>query len=109
LFNETIDAEGAIVFAKAREFGLEGIVSKRLGGTYWSGRCRNWVRGWLGKNRRCVVPATSFCEYAGPRRGLNDISVLSKSCYGGCLSRDKAVIWRCRAADALERYVAICR
>ena len=21
-------------------------------------------RGWLGKNRRCVVPATSFCEYA---------------------------------------------
>jgi putative SOS response-associated peptidase YedK len=27
-------------------------------------------RGWLGKNRRCVVPATSFCEYAGnkPRK-----------------------------------------
>jgi putative SOS response-associated peptidase YedK len=21
-------------------------------------------RGWLGKNRRCLVPATSFCEYA---------------------------------------------
>ncbi len=21
-------------------------------------------RGWLGRNRRCVVPATSFCEYA---------------------------------------------
>ena len=21
-------------------------------------------RGWLGKDRRCVVPATSFCEYA---------------------------------------------
>ena len=21
-------------------------------------------RGWLGKNRRCVVPETSFCEYA---------------------------------------------
>jgi putative SOS response-associated peptidase YedK len=21
-------------------------------------------RGWLGKNRRCIVPATSFCEYA---------------------------------------------
>ena len=29
-----------------------------------------------------------------PRRGLNDISVLSKSCYVRSLSRDKAVIWR---------------
>ena len=29
-----------------------------------------------------------------PRLGLNDISVLSKSCYVGSLSRDKAVIWR---------------
>ena len=31
-------AEGALVFAKACEMGLEGIVSKRLGGVYWSGR-----------------------------------------------------------------------
>ena len=29
-----------------------------------------------------------------PRRGPNDISVLSKSCYGRSLSGDKAVIWR---------------
>ncbi len=29
-------------------------------------------RGWLGKNRRCIVPATSFCEYADtkPRKTL---------------------------------------
>jgi hypothetical protein len=37
-FSEQIDAEGAVVFAKACEMGLEGIVSKRLGGVYRSGR-----------------------------------------------------------------------
>ena len=31
MFSEAIDAEGAVVFAKACEMGLEGIVSKRLG------------------------------------------------------------------------------
>jgi bifunctional non-homologous end joining protein LigD len=43
-FSEAIDDEGAIVFAKACEMGLEGIVSKRLGGVYSSGPCRNWVK-----------------------------------------------------------------
>jgi bifunctional non-homologous end joining protein LigD len=44
MFSEAIEAEGAVVFAKACETGLEGIVSKRLGGAYWSGRVRNWVK-----------------------------------------------------------------
>ena len=43
-FSEAIDDEGAIVFAKACEMGLEGIVSKRLDGVYSSGPCRNWVK-----------------------------------------------------------------
>ena len=43
-FSEAIDAEGALVFEKACEMGLEGIVSKRLGGVYSSGPCRNWVK-----------------------------------------------------------------
>ena len=43
-FSEAIEAEGALVFRKACEMGLEGIVSKRLGGAYWSGRCRNWLK-----------------------------------------------------------------
>ncbi len=43
LFSEAIAAEGALVFAKACEMGLEGIVSKRVGSIYWSGRCRNWL------------------------------------------------------------------
>jgi bifunctional non-homologous end joining protein LigD len=31
LFSEALTAEGAIVFAKACQMGLEGIVSKRVG------------------------------------------------------------------------------
>ena len=44
LFSEAIAAEGGLVFAKACEMGLEGIVSKRVGSMYWSGRCRNWTK-----------------------------------------------------------------
>src|SRR5271165_4205970 len=44
VFSEAIAAEGALVFAKACELGLEGIVSKRAGSRYWSGRTRQWVK-----------------------------------------------------------------
>ena len=44
MFSEAIEAEGAIVFEKACEMNLEGIVSKRLGGAHWSGRVRNWLK-----------------------------------------------------------------
>jgi ATP-dependent DNA ligase len=37
-------AEGAVAFAKARELGLEGIVSNRQGSFYKSGRSRNWLK-----------------------------------------------------------------
>ena len=44
LFSEAIVAEGELVFAKACALGLEGIVSKRGGSFYKSGRSRNWVK-----------------------------------------------------------------
>jgi bifunctional non-homologous end joining protein LigD len=44
LFSEALAAEGAVVFAKACEFGLEGIVSKRQGSFYRCGRSRNWLK-----------------------------------------------------------------
>ena len=44
LFSEAIAAEGAVVFAKACELGLEGIVSKRVGSFYQSGKSRNWLK-----------------------------------------------------------------
>jgi bifunctional non-homologous end joining protein LigD len=43
-FSESIEGDGAIVFDHACRLGLEGIVSKRLGGLYASGRCRNWLK-----------------------------------------------------------------
>jgi bifunctional non-homologous end joining protein LigD len=44
LFSEALDVEGAVVFAKACELGLEGIVSKREGSFYRSGKSRNWLK-----------------------------------------------------------------
>ena len=44
VFSDALAAEGALVFAKACELGLEGIVSKRAGSFYKSGRSRNWLK-----------------------------------------------------------------
>ena len=44
VFSEAIEAEGAVVFAKACELGLEGIVSKRGGSLYRSGTSRSWPK-----------------------------------------------------------------
>jgi bifunctional non-homologous end joining protein LigD len=43
-FSEAIEGGGAVVFAHACKLGFEGIVSKRLGGSYASGRSRNWLK-----------------------------------------------------------------
>ena len=51
LFSEAIEGEGALVFAKACELGLEGIVSKRAGSRYSSGNSRQWLKS---KNRAFV-------------------------------------------------------
>ena len=42
--SKTKEAAGAVVFAKACELGLEGVVSKRAGSLYKSGRSRNWLK-----------------------------------------------------------------
>jgi bifunctional non-homologous end joining protein LigD len=44
LLNEHITEEGATVFAHACRLGAEGIVSKRVDGTYRSGPCRVWIK-----------------------------------------------------------------
>jgi bifunctional non-homologous end joining protein LigD len=43
-FNEHIAEPGDIVFRHACKLGLEGIVSKRLGSRYRSGRSPDWVK-----------------------------------------------------------------
>jgi bifunctional non-homologous end joining protein LigD len=44
VFSDAFAAAGALVFAKACELGLEGIVSKRVGSRYSSGNSRNWLK-----------------------------------------------------------------
>jgi ATP-dependent DNA ligase len=44
VFNEALAEEGAVVFAKACERGLEGIVPKRAGSFYKSAPSGNWLK-----------------------------------------------------------------
>jgi len=44
VFNEHFAADGAIVYHQACALGCEGIVSKRLGSSYRSGRADCWVK-----------------------------------------------------------------
>ena len=50
--NEHIEADGPTVFAHACQMGLEGIVSKRKGSTYRSGRSPDWLKS---KNPACAA------------------------------------------------------
>jgi bifunctional non-homologous end joining protein LigD len=42
--NQAIDGDGDVIFRHACAMGLEGIVSKRLGSSYRSGRCAHWLK-----------------------------------------------------------------
>jgi bifunctional non-homologous end joining protein LigD len=44
VLNEHIDEAGDVVYRHACKLGLEGIVSKRLGSPYRSGRSRHWIK-----------------------------------------------------------------
>ena len=43
-FNKHFEGDGAIVFRHACALGCEGIVSKRLGSAYRSGRVDHWLK-----------------------------------------------------------------
>jgi bifunctional non-homologous end joining protein LigD len=44
LLNEHVAKDGQIVFAHACRLGAEGIISKKVDGTYRSGPCPAWVK-----------------------------------------------------------------
>jgi bifunctional non-homologous end joining protein LigD len=44
VFNAHYIVDGGIVFKNACALGCEGIVSKRLGSLYRSGRSKHWVK-----------------------------------------------------------------
>jgi bifunctional non-homologous end joining protein LigD len=44
VLNEHFTGDGVIVFKHVRKLGCEGIVSKRIGSHYRSGRSTNWIK-----------------------------------------------------------------
>ena len=44
VLNEHFDEDGAAVYRAACQLGCEGIVSKRLGSSYRSGRSKHWIK-----------------------------------------------------------------
>jgi bifunctional non-homologous end joining protein LigD len=44
VLNEHYEGDGEVVFKHACKLGCEGIVSKRLGSTYRSGRVTHWLK-----------------------------------------------------------------
>jgi len=59
LFNEHIAQAGPVVFAHACRLGAEGVVSKKVDGTYRSGACRS--------GSRSAIPPASPCSGSGAR------------------------------------------
>jgi ATP-dependent DNA ligase len=51
--NEHHVGHGDIVYQQACKLGCEGIVSKRLGSTYRSGRSRQWVKSRIRRHWLC--------------------------------------------------------
>jgi bifunctional non-homologous end joining protein LigD len=62
LFNEYVAGDGPTVFEHACRLGAEGIVSKRIDGTYRSGLCPVWF---------AIRPA-SLCIGSAARSGIDD-------------------------------------
>ncbi len=83
MLSEAIEAEGAVVYAKARELGVEGIVSERLGDPYWSGRVRN-----LGEGQELGVPETMI------RLNGAGVGRMISACSNGSDAADKPNGWR---------------
>jgi bifunctional non-homologous end joining protein LigD len=44
VFNEHFDGDGAVIYKDTCALGCEGIVSKRLGSLYRSGRLEHWIK-----------------------------------------------------------------
>jgi len=87
-FNAHFDCEGATIFKHACMLGFEGIVSKRLGSHYRSGRVDHWLKIKNSKSPAVRRERTTGALNAGqPGVGGNDRG--TAGCPGG-------TIWRCR-------------
>lgn len=68
IYVEAIEAAGDQIFAKGCELGLEGLVAKRLGQPYRSGRHETWIK--LKCKKSETFPIVAFVEKFGahPRK-----------------------------------------
>jgi bifunctional non-homologous end joining protein LigD len=64
-FSEEIADDGAKVFASAEQLGLEGIVSKRLGSKYKSGRVNTWRKTKCWTESTLVLIGTEIDKRSG--------------------------------------------
>jgi ATP-dependent DNA ligase len=65
--NEHITVAGDVVFRHACALGLDGIVSKKLGSRYVSGRSQDWLKF---KNHEAPAVKREFEETSGNRRAM---------------------------------------
>jgi ATP-dependent DNA ligase len=65
LLNEHIAEDGPTVFAHACRLGAEGIVSKRVDGTYRSRPCPVWIK--------VRSPASISCSESAAKGGIGGI------------------------------------
>jgi bifunctional non-homologous end joining protein LigD len=65
-FNQHFACDGAIIFKHACALGCEGIVSKRLGSPYRSGRVDHWLK--IKNPAAPVVKREAEEEWNGRRR-----------------------------------------
>lgn len=65
IYVEALAADGNEVFEKGCKLGLEGLVAKRLGEPYRSGRQENWVK--LKCKKSETFPIVAFVEKLGAR------------------------------------------
>jgi bifunctional non-homologous end joining protein LigD len=69
-FSEDIAGEGERVFASAEQLGLEGIVSKRFGSHYRSGRVDAWRKTKCWTETRLVLIGTEIDKRSGAPMAL---------------------------------------
>ena len=68
IYVEALEADGHEIFTKGCQLGLEGLIAKRLGQPYRSGRQENWIK--LKCKKSETFPIVAFVEKLGahPRK-----------------------------------------
>lgn len=76
-FSDHVVGDGPRFFESARDLGLEGVITKRAGTTYVSGRSRDWLKvKCLGRQEFVVV---GYTEPDGSRRHLGALLIATRA------------------------------